>query len=173
MIYSLFSVGEDDGSLGLNVADTGAIAAHCKSGEAGITPGLAPRVLDEPIVLIQVVIVAKANNGHGCVHRGLNSGAFFASDNSTLVELELLGTSRDACSDRSQFNSNFELVDIVRQDVDEVSNLHSALLLIILAALRLSNIRVVLLSHQFVVNGVLEAIGVEATMATPRGVVAI
>jgi len=59
------SVCEDDRGLCLDVADTWAVSSDSKSGETCITPGLAPGVLDQPVFLVQVVVVAESDDGHG------------------------------------------------------------------------------------------------------------
>ncbi len=58
------SVGEDYGGLGLNVANTRAVVSDGESSEACVAPGLAPGVLDKPVVLVQVMVVAESHDGH-------------------------------------------------------------------------------------------------------------
>ena len=61
----------------------------------------------------------------------------------------------------------------MRQDVDEVGDLHLALCLVELAALRAPSVRIVCGRHDWVLDGVLESVRVQTTMAAPGGMVTI
>ena len=56
---------------------------------------------------------------------------------------------------------------------DEVGDLHLALCLVELAALRASSVRIVCGRHDWVLNGVLESVRVQTTMAAPGGMVTV
>ena len=62
---------------------------------------------------------------------------------------------------------------VLWQDVDEVGDLHLALCLVLLAALRLSCVRVIFLTHDRVLNSVLEGVRVQTTVAAPGSMVAV
>lgn len=59
------------------------------------------------------------------------------------------------------------------QHVDEIADLDLALGLIIHAGLWLADVRIVLLEHEFIVDGVLKCICEKTTVAAPGGVIAI
>ena len=63
--------GEDDGGLSLNIADAGTIVDDVEAGEAFVAPSLAPTVLDKPVVELEIMIVAVANNRDCRVYRCL------------------------------------------------------------------------------------------------------
>lgn len=55
----------------MQVADTGALGGDGDPGVTMVAPGSTPRVLDEPVFKVQVVIVTEADNGYGAIERSL------------------------------------------------------------------------------------------------------
>ena len=73
----------------------------------------------------------------------------------------------------AELDGNLELIDVVRKHIHEVADLYLALGLVVRAGLRLANVRVVLIEHDFVVDAVLEGIGEETTVAAPRRMITV
>ena len=62
---------------------------------------------------------------------------------------------------------------IVWQDIDKVGDLDFTLCLVELAALRVSSIWIVFLKHNRVLNGILEGVSEETSVAAPRIVITV
>ena len=108
------SVRENNGSFSLDIADSSAILSDGNSCETSIAPGGAPRVLDQPVVQIHMRIVSETNYGHRTINRGLFCATLNSGNDSTLVKLEYFAACADACGNRAQFDSHFELIRIMR-----------------------------------------------------------
>jgi len=120
-----------------------------------------------------VGVVAVANDRHGAIDRGLNLAAVGRRDYAALVELEHFVVRGNAGGNRPELDGNLELVGVVGKDVDEVSHLSLSLLLVVSASLRPARVGVVFFGHDGVLDGVLEGVGVETSVAAPGTVVAV
>ena len=119
-------------------------------------------------------VVAVTHNRHCAIkRRHFSAAAGSKRDDAAFVELEDGACGAKACSDGAKFDSHLELHRVVGKNVDKIGNVDLALFLVILAALRFACVRVILLGHDRVINGVFEGVCVETAVAAPRCVVAV
>ena len=80
IVISLASLNEEslreyNRGLSLDVADARTVVIDGDASKALVSPGLAPAVFDEPVVEIQMSVVAIAHNCDCRVDRGIDGGA--------------------------------------------------------------------------------------------------
>ena len=98
----------------MDIADSRTVLLYSDPSEASITPGGAPRVLDDPVIHIKMLVVSESNDSNSAVNWVNLCTALRSRDDTSLVELKLFARSGDSSGDRAELDGHSELLSVMR-----------------------------------------------------------